>query len=114
MKIITKEINGRPMAFVDSDSNLVDGLVASYLQDTELGFEDYLKEIEKAEQNIDIPTGFTGNNVDVEFYPDKAVIEELYPADENNFQSIEIPLSEAKRLLLEWKNIVEEWENRRS
>ncbi len=110
MKITIKEVHGRPFADINSGSVKTEALVAGYLRDTELDFDGYLEEIEKAEQNRNIPTGITGNNVDVEFYPDKAIIEELYPADEDNFQSVEIPLQEAKRLLLEWQKVIEEWE----
>lgn len=73
-------------------------------------YEEVIKEIEEKS----IPTDtmiceFTGDDIDVEFYSDKVVITELYPEDDNNPQSTNLFLYEAKELLLEWQNALKIW-----
>lgn len=109
MKFVVKEVNERPMAYFQDEPSPRDWLLSFFLEDTRHDVQMYLNEISKAETGKTVPSGFTGNHVDIEFYPDRAVIEELYPADEENFQKMEIPLQKAKQLLLDWENSLNKW-----
>lgn len=56
-------------------------------------------------------SGFTGDAVDVEFYSDRAVIKELWPANEEDGEPerVEPPLDQARQLLLDWQAALEQW-----
>ncbi len=112
MKFITFEKDGYLEVDFPDETGSKKQLLTCFLEDSRNYTEGYLKGIDEAEKSGKEVTGFTGNRVDVEFYPDRAVIEELYPADEDNFQKIEIPLQEAKNLLLDWKDVIEKWKSR--
>ena len=94
-------------------------LLSCFLADARNDIESRLEEIEKAEKGQDVPTGIVSNSVDTNFYPNKAVITALWfndegVHDENNYASMEIPLSEAKQLLLDWQKALNEWEAKRN
>jgi hypothetical protein len=52
---------------------------------------------------------FTGDDINVEFYSDRVIITELYPEDDNNPQSANLFLDEAKKLLIEWQHLLKGW-----
>jgi hypothetical protein len=110
MKFTVEEIGGRAMAYFPDESSPKDWLLSFFLEDSRTDIQMCLEEIRKAEKREVVPSGFTGNHVDIEFYPDRAIIEELYPEDEDNFRSIEISLTDVKQLLLDWKKTLNEWE----
>lgn len=85
-------------------------LLAFFLEEARLDIQGFLDEIEKARRGVQVPAGFTTNSVDVEFFRDKAVIEELYPEDGEDAEpkNTELSLDEAERLLLDWKSMLEE------
>ena len=110
MKFHVKEVNNRPIAIFDNAPLPHSHLLSDFLEEARIGnVEDYLAEIEKAKNGHSLPTGFTGNSVDISFYSDHATIEELWPQNEDNPASIEISLEEAKQLLLDWQVVLENW-----
>lgn len=111
-EIQLKILNDFPRPYFGN--TISDSVLSCFLEDAEMDFEGYLKEIEKAERGEDAPTGFTGNQMDVDFYSNKAVIEALWFNEEGvndgeNFATVEVSLSEAKQLLLDWKKTLEDW-----
>jgi hypothetical protein len=54
--------------------------------------------------------GYPCNTVNVEFYSDRAVIEGLYPAagEDAEPERMEIPLHQARQLLLDWQAALEQ------
>ena len=68
--------------------------------------EFYSQAISKAEKGQET-LGISGNAVGVDIYPDRVAIEELF--FENEPQSTEITLLEAKSLLAEWQKIIHNW-----
>lgn len=112
MKFITFEKDGYLEVNFPDETGFRKQLLNCFLEDARNYTEGYLEGIEEAEKSGKEVTGFTGNRVDVEFYPDRTVIEELYPENEDDFQKIEIPLQEAKNLLIDWKQVIEKWESR--
>lgn len=114
MLVQVKEINEIPRPVLPHKSGMEKVLLESFLFDARNSINDYLKEISKAANNETTPTGYSSNQVDVNFYPDHAFIEHLYINDNSemdgeNFASTEIPLSEAKQLLLEWQAALDKW-----
>jgi hypothetical protein len=77
--------------------------------------QDFLDEIERARSGEAESAGFTCNGVVVEFYRDRAVIEELYPAagEDAEPERIEISLNQARQLLLDWQAALERWQPQR-
>lgn len=116
MKFRVEEVNERPMAFFDDEPPPRSGLLSAFLEEARTGVEDFLVEIERVQSGEADRGGYTCNGVDVEFYPDRAVIEELYPAagEEAGPERTEIPLEQARQLLLEWKAALEQWRTRHS
>lgn len=104
MKFQVTEIHGRPFAKFEPNS-----LLSFFLEDARGSIEDLLDEIEKAKLNEKAPTGFTGDHVDISFYPDRAVIEDLWPEDEDNPSQVILSLDEAKQLLLDWQIALANW-----
>jgi hypothetical protein len=89
-------------------------LIGAFLRQTRAtyGFL-YAEVIEQIERNSitteNMVYEFTGDDIDVEFYIDRVVITELYSEDDNNPQSTNLLLYEAKELLIEWQNALKIW-----
>jgi len=115
MKFRVEQVNGRPVAVFDDEQTPKSWLLSSFLEEARPGVQRFLDEIERALRGESEPTGFTGDAIDVEFYSDRAVIEELWPAGEDaEPQRIEIPLDQARQLLLDWQLAIEQWRLQRS
>ncbi len=115
MNIEITEINEipRPVLAYEEGSRKV--VLEDFLFDARTDIDGYLNEISKAEENDDVPTGFTSNQVDASFFPNKAEIEHLWTEDENGeLIFVEIPLTEARQLLLEWKRVLNNWYQKNS
>lgn len=113
MNIEITEINEIPRPVLPYEKGSRKVVLEDFLFDARTGIDDYLNEISKAEKNDGVPTGFTSNQVDVGFFPNKAEIEHLWCEDENGeLIFVEIPLTEAKQLLLEWKSALNNWYER--
>ncbi len=114
MKFRTEIVNDRPMAAFDDEPSPRNWLLRFFLEDARTFEVDaYLEELDAAVENaaIDEPTGVMGNHVDVMFYPDRAVIEELYPADDAPEPAVTVLSVElARQLLLDWKKALESLE----
>lgn len=111
MKFRTEIVNDRPMAAFDDEPSPRNWLLRFFLEDARTFEVDaYLEELDAAleSDNIEEPTGVMGNHVDVMFYPDRAVIEELYPADDAPESAVTVlPIELARQLLLDWKKALE-------
>ena len=110
MSIEITEINEIPrpvLAYEEGSRKIV---LEDFLFDARTDIDGYLNEISKAEKNEGVPTGFTSNQVDASFFSNKAEIEHLWSEDENGeLIFVEIPLTEVKQLLLEWKSVLNSW-----
>lgn len=111
MKFHVEEINERPMAVFDDEPPPRNWLLTFFLEEARTGVQDFLREIERVQSGESERGGYTCNTVDVEFYPDRAVIEELYPAggEDAEPERVEIPLRRARQLLLDWQAALEQW-----
>lgn len=115
MKFRVEQVDGRLIAVFDDEPPPRSWLLSSFLEEARPDVRRYLDELERAQSGESEPTGYTGDDVDVEFYADRAVIEELWPADEAaEPERIEITLDQARQLLLDWKVALERWRLGRS
>jgi hypothetical protein len=114
MKFRIEEVNQRPMAVFDDELPPKSWLLTSFLEEARTGVQDFLDEIEFAKSGTVEHAGLTGDGVDVEFFSDRAVIKELWPANgkDSTVARIEIPLEQARQLLLEWQIALESWRKR--
>ncbi len=106
MKFRVEIINDRPMAVFDDQPPPRNWLLQFFLEDARtFGVETYLAELDAAVESEDdeVPTGMTGNHVDVSFYADRVVIEDLYPAEETTQPVTTVLAIElARQLLIDW------------
>lgn len=111
MKFHIETINERPVAVFDDETSPVNWLLSTFLEEARTAIQDFLDEIERGREGDGKPTGYTGNGIDVEFYPDRAVIEELWPAagDDDEPAKVEISLDQARQLLLDWRLALKHW-----
>jgi len=116
MKFRVEESNERPIAFFDDEKPPRNWLLSFFLEEARTDVQDYLDEIESARTGELEHTGYGGNSVDVRFYADRAVIEELWPAggEDAEPERIEIPLEQAQQLLLDWQVALEQWRAKRT
>jgi hypothetical protein len=114
MKFRVEIVNDRPMAAFDEEPSPRNWLLQFFLEDARTFEVDaYLEELDAALESDDIeePTGVMGNHVDVMFFPDRVVIEELYPADDAREPAVTVLSVElARQLLLDWKKALNELE----
>lgn len=111
MKFHIEMIDEHPVAVFDDEPPPGNWLLSTFLEEARTAIQDFLDEIERGRQGDGTPTGYTGNGIDVEFYPDRAVIEELWSAggDEAESAKIEISLDQARQLLLDWRQALNHW-----
>jgi hypothetical protein len=111
MKFRVEEANERPIAVFEDEPPPGSWLLASFLEEARTGVQDFLGDLERVRSGKTTHTGYTGNGVDVEFYSDRAVIEELWPAagEDAEPERIEITLDQAQQLLLDWQIALEQW-----
>jgi hypothetical protein len=111
MKFRVEEVNGRPLAVFEDEKPPRSWLLTSFLEEARVAVEDFLSKIESVQSGKLDSAGCTGDGVEVEFYSDRAVIEELYPAagEDAEPERIEIPLEQARQILLDWQVALEQW-----
>lgn len=111
MKFRVEETNGRPFAVFDDEPPPRNWLLTSFLEEARVAAVDFLDEIERVRSGAAAQAGCTGDGVDVAFHADRAVIEELWPSggDDATPEMIEIPLEQARQLLLDWRAALEQW-----
>lgn len=113
MKFIVEQPNEFPNPIFTDEPSPRNWLLSTMLYEirTSAEVQDFLDEIRKARSGEKLPSGYTCDGVDVEFYQDRAVIEELYPAagEDAEPEKAEITLDEAERVLLEWRSVLERW-----
>jgi hypothetical protein len=99
------------MAVFDDEPPPRSWLLSAFLEEARTDVRRYLDELERAQKGESECTGYTGDDVDVEFYADRAVIEELWPTagEDAEPERIEIPLDQAQQLLLDWQIALEQW-----
>lgn len=107
MKFTVETLNDRPFARFEP-SNI---LLSFFLDDARSVIPDFLEEINLAKAGEKVPSGFTCDHVDVSFYKDRAVIEDLWPQDDQAPEKTELPLEVAEKILLEWQSILHQLEN---
>jgi hypothetical protein len=111
LKFHVEQVDKRLIAVFDDEPPPRKWLLASFLEQARPHVQRYLDEIERARSGSSEPTGYTGDEVDVEFYADRAVIEELWPSagDDAEPERLELTLDEARQLLLDWQIALEQW-----
>jgi hypothetical protein len=111
MKFRVEEANERPIAVFEDEPPPGSWLLATFLEEARTGVQDFLDDLERVRNGKTTHAGYTGNGVDVEFYSDRAVIEELWPAEGEDAEPerIEITLDQAQQLLLDWQIALEQW-----
>jgi hypothetical protein len=116
MKFRVEEANERPIAVFEDEPPPGSWLLAFFLEEARTGVQDFLDDLERVRSGKTTHAGYRGNGVDVEFYSDRAVIEELWPAEGEDAkpERIEIPLDQARQLLLDWRIVLEQWRQQRS
>lgn len=114
MKFRVEQVDGRPVAVFEDEPPPRNWLLASFLEEARPDVRRYLDELERAQSGESECTGYTGDDVDVEFHADRAVIEDLWPAEGEDAEPerIEIPLDQARQLLLDWQIVLEQWRQR--
>ena len=100
-----------PVAVFEDEQSPRNWLLSSFLEEARTGMRDLLDEMERVQSGNSDRAGYTGDGIDVEFYTDRAVIEELWPAAGENAEPerIEISLDQARQLLLDWQIALERW-----
>lgn len=109
-----EEANGRPIAVFDDEPAPRNWLLASLLEEARTILPEFLAEIESAQSGKSGRFGITGDAVDVEFYPDRAVIKELWPDEEEDDEPerVELPLDQVRQLLIDWQAALDQWRSR--
>jgi hypothetical protein len=102
MTFTVENLNNRPFARFDPPNILL----SFFLDDARGVIPDFLEEINLAKAGEKIPSGFTCDHVDVSFYQDRAVIEDLWPQGDQEPAKTELPLEVAETLLLQWQSVL--------
>lgn len=111
MKFHVVEMNEQPVAVFDDEPSPRDWLLSSFLEEVRDRVRLFIAEIERVQNGGVVLGGPTGDGVNIEVEPTRLVIEELYPedGDEAEPKRLELSLSEARQLLLEWQDALMKW-----
>ena len=111
MKFRVEEDDGTPVAVFEDEQPPRSWLLASLLEEARPDVQMFIDELERARSGEAEPTGYSCNSVAVDFYRDRAVIEELYPAagEDAEPERVELTLDEARQLLRDWQVALERW-----
>lgn len=105
------DFNGGPVAVFNEEPQPRAGLLSKFLEAIRPNPDSILEEMEKAQTENKLPSGYTYNDIDVDIFPDRVILEEIYPAsgDEDDAESTELSLEEAKKLVSDWQLALENW-----
>ena len=110
MKFRIEEALDRPVAVFDDEQPPRSSLLSTFLEEARTSMKELLDKLENVRSGQASQHGYTGDGVSVEYYVDRAVIEELWPADEDVEPArIELPLDQARQLLLDWQTALNHW-----
>lgn len=116
MKFRVEDAQGIPIAVFEDEPQPKSWLLSSFLEEARVAVEDFLGKLDRVRRGEVDRAGCTGDGVDIVFYPDHVVIEELYPSagGMEEPQRVEISVSQARQLLSEWRAALENWRQTRS
>lgn len=105
------DFNGGQVAVFNKEPQPRAELLSKFLEAIRPNPSSIFEEMEKAQTGNKLPAGYTYNDIDVDIFPDRVVLEELYPAsgDEDDAVSTELSLEETKKLVLDWQNSLDKW-----
>ena len=105
------DFNGGPVAVFNEEPQSRAGLLSKFLEAIRPNPNSILEEMGKAQSGNKLPAGYTYNDIDVDIFPDRVVLEELYPAsgDEDDAENTELSLEETGKLVSEWQSALENW-----
>lgn len=115
MKFHIEDNDGAPNVIFDDEPSPRSWLLSFFLEEAQWSIQDFLDEMEKAKGGEGVPTGYRCNSVDVSFYPNRAVIEALWPegGEDAEPEKTELSLAEARQLLLDWQIALKQWRAQR-
>ncbi len=97
-----------PFAVFEGDNEEA-WVLGAYLKEASSFLHDMLEAVAQASTADHLPVQFTGNEVSLDLYPDRAVISALWIKDtEDKECEVVVPLEEARRLLTEWQSVLDE------
>ncbi len=99
-------VNKVPLPYLGESDE--DWILSYFLGDSEGYFNLFESKMNEASINDELPVEYFTNSVSLEIYPEKTILEHLYPEDEDNSPKVEISNKELKFLMKKWEEILSE------